>query len=150
MIAGNDRFWRPGTVLNDKAQNVRVVYVGEASRTFGENDAAARNQRNKHYASDPEEALCQVVYLPDEGEMKAPKSVYEIPESRLERVKVEEAIDMGANPLDELQADTIASTLMALGITDIEKTDIDPIAGEEIASMVWETLEAVAESAQGE
>lgn len=142
--------YRPGEVLNDKAQNTRVVYLGTRSETFSENSKARGNRRNQHYVEDPGESLHNVVYLPDEGEMGIPGKTYALPDSRLERVKVEESGDMVENPYDELQAMTVASTLISLEITDVTREELEEIAGEEIADMTWELLETVCEYAREE
>ena len=99
-----DTTYRPGEVLNDEAQNVTVVCVGTRDDTAGDIRDVWDNSRNQHYDPDPDEPVYQCVYMPDDGEVKVPGRPYDIPESRLTRVKVEDAIDMGDHPLDVLQA----------------------------------------------
>lgn len=144
-----DERWRPGEVLNDEAQNKRCVLVGYKDQKMGENPKAADNARNRHYTDDPHEPLVNVVYLPDEGEMRVPSKPYAVPEARLSRFKTEEATDFQGSPLDELQAQTIASTIIEVGAEGITRDMLDNIAGEGTGQRAWELVQMATDFAEG-
>lgn len=140
--------FRPGEALNDKSQNSRVIFIRERDAKSGEMKKVRDNSRNQHYIETGDEPVCDVVYLPDDGEMKAATGVYSLPRTRLERFKVEKASDMMDHPLDVLQAQTIAATLLEFPPGTIERDSLGEIAGEEIGELAWELLDQMTDAAE--